>query len=193
MKQRVLNPKCRAYRNYGARGIGMCEDWNEFEPFCEWALANGWQKGLDLDRIDNDGPYCPENCRWVDRATNTNNRRNTILIEVDGKTLPLTRWAALIGCRRGVVRQWVDNHGKSYAANRIGEAIANGYKHNDYSRNHRRRSIVCLETGQRFESINQAAKTFGLNAGNIVRAIRTKGTTGGYHFADYGMFEWEEI
>lgn len=195
IKQRVLNPSCKAYHNYGARGIGMCKDWKEFEPFCEWALSNGWQKGLDLDRIDNDGPYCPENCRWVDRRTNTNNRRNTVFIEVDGETLPLTRWADLIGCSRGVIRQWIESHGKRYAAERISEAIKDGYKRNDYSRNHRRRSIVCLESGEEFTSIWQAAKTLGLNRGNVVRAIRTGGTTGGLHFADSGMgrFTWEEL
>ena len=55
MKQRCQNPRCQAYHNYGARGITVCKDWQAFEPFCEWALANGYEKGLDLDRADNDG------------------------------------------------------------------------------------------------------------------------------------------
>ena len=55
MKQRTQNPKCSAYKNYGERGIRVCKEWQIFEPFCKWALSAGWNKGLDLDRINNDG------------------------------------------------------------------------------------------------------------------------------------------
>lgn len=60
MKQRCKNPKCKAYKNYGARGIKVCNEWEKFEPFLSWCLENGYQKGLDLDRRDNNGNYSPD-------------------------------------------------------------------------------------------------------------------------------------
>jgi hypothetical protein len=64
------------YKNYGARGIKVCEEWrNSFISFYNWAVNNGYQPGLDCDRINNDGDYSPENCRWVTRSENNRNRR----------------------------------------------------------------------------------------------------------------------
>lgn len=183
MKQRTLNPKCRAYKNYGKRGIGICEDWLEFEPFCEWSLSNGWEKGLDLDRIDNNGDYSPENCRWVTRRENVNNRRKTILLTVDVTTKPLTDWAEEIGCDRALITSWVKTRGKQYAEQRIAEALSDGYKRRDFSRNHTKTPVICVETQRRFESIKEAGRIMDINSGNIFRAIQTGGTAGGYHFA----------
>ena len=75
IKGRVLNPKNKSYLNYGGRGITMCVEWkNDFMSFYTWAMSNGYSDELSIDRIDNDGNYCPENCRWT---TKTIQRRNT--------------------------------------------------------------------------------------------------------------------
>ena len=78
LKDRVLNPKHKQYNDYGGRGITICDEWkNDFMSFYNWALSNGYEenKGLSIDRIDNDGNYCPENCRWTTRIMQSRNQR----------------------------------------------------------------------------------------------------------------------
>lgn len=75
-------------RNYQDRGITVCAEWLSFENFRDWALASGFKGGLEIDRVDNDKGYCQENCRWVSRKENVNNRRCTIRLE-DGTSLAM--------------------------------------------------------------------------------------------------------
>ncbi len=76
MIDRCSKPNCRAYKWYGARGIKVCEKWvNSFEAFRDWAISHGYCAGLEIDRIDNDGNYEPDNCRWVTHKENMQNRR----------------------------------------------------------------------------------------------------------------------
>lgn len=75
MKQRCNNPKCCNYKHYGGRGISYCEEWEQFETFYEWAIANNYDDSLTLDRIDNNGNYEPNNCRFVTKRIQNINKR----------------------------------------------------------------------------------------------------------------------
>lgn len=86
MKQRCYDSNQIAYKNYGGRGVEICDLWkNDFISFYNWCIENNWKKGNQIDRINNDGNYEPENCRIVSRKYNLRNRRNTFMI--DGKCL----------------------------------------------------------------------------------------------------------
>lgn len=78
MKSRCENPKSIGYKNYGGRGITVCDAWRDsFQSFYDWAIAEGYEKGLELDRRENDLGYSPENCRWLDQLRNVNNTDRT--------------------------------------------------------------------------------------------------------------------
>ncbi len=75
MKQRCNNPNDKGYRYYGAKGVSVCQEWKTLKDFETWALANGYQEGLTIDRIDSDGNYEPSNCQWISRKENARKQR----------------------------------------------------------------------------------------------------------------------
>ena len=75
MRQRCSNQNNKSWKDYGGRGIKTCLEWNKFDVFYCWAVSNGYKEGLQIDRIDNDKGYYPENCRWVKQRRNRLNRR----------------------------------------------------------------------------------------------------------------------
>lgn len=100
LKQRCVNPNNPGYKYYGGRGISVCGEWREFFPFLTWALDNGYKPDREIDRINNDGPYCPDNCRWVSRKNSANNRSSTYRITAFGETKSLHQWISDPRCVR---------------------------------------------------------------------------------------------
>lgn len=93
MKDRCYNEKNKSYKNYGGRGITICQEWlDDKEKFIKWSLENGYQEHLSIDRINNDGNYEPSNCRWVTISQNNQNRRSCKFYTLNGKTQNLQQW-----------------------------------------------------------------------------------------------------
>lgn len=101
MRYRCLYPTCKDYKHYGGRGISICPDWldeeNGFINFYTWAMDNGYNDTLTLDRIDVNGNYEPTNCRWADIVTQRNNMRSNIVLTYEGKTMTLKSWSRYLG------------------------------------------------------------------------------------------------
>lgn len=93
MRSRCNDPKDKDYGRYGGRGIRVCDEWREFPAFFEWALANGYEPGLQIDREDNDGNYEPGNCRFVTRRVQGSNRHNTVWVVAFGERKSASDWA----------------------------------------------------------------------------------------------------
>ena len=97
MRGRCLNPKHRGYKNYGGRGITLCDEWLDKQVFLRWALKNGYQPHLTLDRKDVNGPYSPENCRWTTTRIQNQNKRSNKILTHDGVSLCVAQWARRLG------------------------------------------------------------------------------------------------
>lgn len=114
MMDRCYRKKAWNYPHYGGRGITVCDEWHNIENFEKWALNSGFRKGLTLDRIDPNGDYCPQNCRWATREEQANNRRNAIIVEWNGEVHSLTEWAEIIGINSSTLesRYWRGDRGE---------------------------------------------------------------------------------
>lgn len=97
IKERCLKPSHKSYKDYGGRGITICEEWeHDYQKFKDFALSHGWKRGLQVSRIDNEKGYFPENVNFVTRVENSNNRRNTIFIDFEGKKVSLANLARMV-------------------------------------------------------------------------------------------------
>lgn len=98
MKDRCNNPRKDTYPYYGGRGIKVCAEWiNNFKAFYDWSMANGYKEGLTLDRINTDGDYEPNNCRWITTKEQANNRRSNRYITFNGESHTLAEWSVITG------------------------------------------------------------------------------------------------
>lgn len=105
IKKRCYNKKCHNYKNYGARGIIMCDEWlNDFMKFYDWSLKNGYKNDLSIDRINVDGNYEPSNCRWANKETQCNNKTNNVYYEYKGEKLTGTQISKKYGVNYNTFR-----------------------------------------------------------------------------------------
>jgi hypothetical protein len=110
MKTRCNNPNYELYHRYGGRGISVCVEWaDSFIAFRDWAFSSGYSEELSLDRIDNNGNYCPENCKWSTVTEQANNRRTNRLVTVFGETDTLANMVRKTGTIYGTVQARLDS------------------------------------------------------------------------------------
>jgi len=102
--ENIDNPR---YMDYGGRGITVCNAWHDFGAFYEWAINNGYKESLQIDRIDNNKGYYPDNCRWVTRKENMRNRRNNVLMTYNGETRTIAEWSETTGIPYGTISRRV--------------------------------------------------------------------------------------
>lgn len=134
MRQRCYDPNFTNAHRWGGRGIKVCDEWNDFEAFRTWALANGYRPNLSIDRIDNDGGYAPSNCRWATPVEQARNTSQTRFITYDGVTKPAAEWAEEVGLTPKTLTQRIDKYGWTPA-----EAITTPRYGARGSRNHEQR------------------------------------------------------
>lgn len=110
MRSRCSNQNNDSYENYGGRGVSVCDEWkNDFQSFYDWSMHNGYADNLSIDRINNDGDYSPENCRWTTALTQANNTRRNRYITYNNITHTCSEWARILGLRKDVLRHRLDN------------------------------------------------------------------------------------
>lgn len=111
MLRRCYYVKTQNYKYYGGRGIKVCDEWRkDFKAFHDWAMANGYDENAEfgkctIDRIDNNGNYCPENCRWISIKEQCQNRTNTVYFAYNGETLTRQEWAKKLGIKEATIKR----------------------------------------------------------------------------------------
>ena len=104
MMKRCYNPNCSGYYRYGGRGICVCDEWHDVKTFIDWCESQNPPENMQIDRIDNDGNYSPDNCRFVTIKENNNNRSSCMYITFQGRTQSLTKWCEELGLPYGTMR-----------------------------------------------------------------------------------------
>lgn len=111
MKSRCNNKNNPVYMLYGGRGISVCDEWNEFKAFKEWAMNNGYSDQLTIDRINVNGNYEPDNCRWATQKEQCRNKRDNHYLTFQGETKTLIEWSELVGIRQETIRHRINDYG----------------------------------------------------------------------------------
>ena len=144
MKSRCYRKSDKDYPNYGGRGITMCDEWRyDFWAFADWAMENGYRDGLTIDRKDNDKGYSPDNCRWITRYEQNQNKRNIPLY--DGMTLP----------------DWCLEHDVSY--DRVVTDLRNGVSFEE--------AVRLAAEKRKSDDFNETCRSFGVDSTTMKRRM----------------------
>lgn len=168
MKQRCYNANDDFYYCYGGKGITVCEEWkNSFQNFYDWAISHGYDEKLSIDRIDVNGNYCPENCRWTNSSVQNRNRADRKRYIYDGQELLLSEISEKTGIRVGTLWQ----------------RIQRGIPLED--KVYMNKKPVLVDETFLYESATQAAKSLNLNLSNLVMVCNGKRKSVKGHIARY--------
>ena len=174
MKYRCYNKKHKHNEYYGGKGITICDEWkNNIKAFYDWSMENGYEDSLTLDRINNKGNYEPSNCRWVTRKQQMRNTKRNHLITYNGRTQCLTDWAI----EYNIDPKTLDSRINKLHWN-MDKALC--LEHKPYVK-----SVVCVETGEKFNSIIEASGKLNICDSNIASVCKGKRKTAGGHHWKY--------
>ena len=135
MKGRCYNPKTTSYKNYGGRGIDVCNEWLENpQAFNDWAIDNGYTDTLTIDRINNYRGYSPDNCRWVTKEFNCAHLRTTRYVTVNGITHTLPEWCEIIGLQEDRLTHTYKSKGENAVIKLISDYLNSGIKPKTFNR-----------------------------------------------------------
>ena len=104
MKSRCTNVNKPDYKYYGAKGIKICEEWEDYLTFKQWAINNGYADNLTIDRIDSNGNYCPENCRWITIQKQQTNKQSNRILVFNNEAHTISEWAQILNISRGLIK-----------------------------------------------------------------------------------------
>lgn len=144
MKNRCTNQNDSNYFMYGGRNITICDEWlNNFVSFYNWAIKNGYKDNLSIDRIDVNGNYCPENCRWVDCKIQANNRRSNHIVTYKGISKTVAEWENELGFKKDILTSRLANGWE------VEKAIETPYKQRNFNKEYGyysnlKNEIVCI-------------------------------------------------
>lgn len=170
MKARCQKTYAKHYEKYGGRGIKVCDEWNKsFNSFREWALNNGYQENLTIDRINNDGNYEPSNCRWVTRKEQSNNLRTNRILYYDGEYKTMAEWCNILNLKPSFIRKRLDR-----TNNDLDKALKlpNGFQYN-----HKKVIMIDEKTNKNIKIFNSPTEAsqyirettnFKANCGRII-------------------------
>lgn len=152
IKRRCYEEKCPAYKRYGGSGITMCDEWkDDFQAFYDWAVANGWKKGLEVDKdIKGGNIYSPSNCLIVTKKQNCNKRKSSHFVIINGESKTISEWADYAGIDQITLYARIFNYGWEPS-----DAISKPIQKNGESN---KKKILCVENNMIFDSILDAAK-----------------------------------
>lgn len=160
IKQRCYNENNDGFHHYGGRGIRMCEEWKkDFISFYDWALVNGYEENLSIDRINNDKGYSPCNCRWVTQKQQTRNTRRNRRFKINGESKVLKDWCEIYGVDQTTVRMRLER----------GYPIKQALSKKPFDE--LRKKIKNTNTGEVYESCTDAAKSLGVSKSAISRHL----------------------
>ena len=182
MMARCNNSGHSGWHRYGGRGISVCEEWAEFAPFYNWAIDNGYCFGLTIDRKDNDGNYCPANCRWVPQKVNANNRCTNVLVEFRGERKTVQEWADLVGITNQAMVERLSSDGWT-----LEDALTYPKYERSVKQPKLRKKVEQYTTDgkfvRRWDSLTDAANGLRLHTSNICAALKDGNRTiGGYRW-----------
>lgn len=190
MRHRCENPADKSYERYGGRGIKVCDEWkNDITAFINWGLANGYKEGLSIDRIDNDGDYSPENCRWANPTQQSNNRSTNAYVTYNGETHTYAEWSRITGIKQLTIRHRIEDLHWS-----VEDALTVPTTERRYGilQNANKKTIV-YKDGKAvgvFNSQREAAKFARISFSSVSRCVKgLQDKSKGYVFRQYGKEE----